>query len=152
LIAYDAPLRRFFAAALIAALPTACTVTPLAPPANPFVGGWSTAERQQIAFREDTVVLNPPGQQPTPLGAETCDGRFRFSYGRQHRESLLALVGQQADLRRRLAEMLAARPDYQVAEVSCGEGGTTYVMLSEKELVAIHRTVDIAGIERWSRP
>ena len=149
--ASDAPFRRFFAVALIAALPAACTVTSLAPPANPFVGAWSTAERQQIAFREDTVVMNPPGQQPTPLAADTCDGRFRFSYSRQNRESLLALVGRQADLRRRLAEMLA-RPDYQVAEVSCGEGGTTYVMLSEKELVAIHRAIDIAGIERWSRP
>ena len=49
---------------------------PIAPPpsANPFVGAWTTAERQQIAFRDDTVVMNPPGEPPTPLGAEICDG------------------------------------------------------------------------------
>jgi hypothetical protein len=151
LTACNAPLRRLSAAAVIPALLAACTVTSLAPPANPFVGAWSTAERHQIAFRDDTVVMNPPGQKPTPLGAETCEGKFRFSYNRQNREALLALVGRQADLRRRLAEMLV-KPDYSVAEVSCGDGGTTYVMLGEKELVAIHRTVDIAGIERWSRP
>jgi hypothetical protein len=151
LTGYDAPLRHFFAVGLISALLAACTVTSLAPPANPIAGAWSTPERQQIAFREDTVVLNPPGQQPTPLAADTCDGRFRFSYSRQNRESLLTLAGRQADLRRRLAEMLSL-PDYPVAEVTCGEGGTTYVMLSDKELVAIHRSGDIAGIARWSRP
>lgn len=143
-------LRRLLAVALISALPAACTIAP-PPSLNPFVGAWSTAERHQIAFRDETVVMNPPGQKPTPLGAETCDGKFRFSYNRQNREALLALVGRQADLRRRLAEMLV-KPEYPVAEVSCGDGGTTYVMLGEKELVAIHRTVDIAGIERWSRP
>ena len=146
--AYDTPFWRLWAVALISALATACTPPPSL---NPFAGAWSSAERHQIAFRDDTVVLNPPGQMPTPLGAETCDGRFRFSYIRQNREALLSLVARQADLRRRLNDMLA-NPDYQVAEVSCGEGGTTYVMLSEKELVAIHQAADIAGIERWSRP
>jgi hypothetical protein len=150
LTACNASLRRLLAAALVSALPAACTIAP-PPPANPFDGAWSTAERHQIAFRDDTVVMNPPGQKPTPLAAETCDGKFRFSYNRQNREALLTLVGRQADLRRRLAEMLV-KADYPVAEVSCGDGGTTYVMLGEKELVAIHRTVDIAGIERWSRP
>lgn len=151
MIAFNAPLRRLLAIALIALPPAACTIAPPPQPVSPFAGAWSTAERQQIAFRDDTVVLNPPGGKPTPLGAETCDGRFRFSYARQNRETLLALVGRQADLRRRLTDMLD-RPDYPVAEVSCGEGGTTYVMLSEKDLVAIHRAIDIAGIERWSRP
>ena len=31
------------------------------------------------------------------------------------------------------------RPEYPVAEVTCGEGGTTYVMLGEQDLLAIHR-------------
>ena len=63
------------------ACPPACAVPAGSPPANPFAGAWATAERQQIAFRDDTVVLNLPGEKPTPLGAETCDGRFRFAYG-----------------------------------------------------------------------
>ena len=43
------------------------------------------------------------------------------------------------------------QPDYPVAELSCGEGGSTYVLLGERDLVAIHRDRDIAGIERLSR-
>jgi hypothetical protein len=142
-------LRRLLAVALIAVLPTACAIV-APPPANPFVGPWSTAERKQIAFRPETVVFNPPGQQPTPLTAETCSGKFRFSYSRQNRDALLALVGRQADLRRRL-EGILVQPEYPVAEMTCGEGGTTYVMLGDRELIAIHRDLDIAGIERWSR-
>jgi hypothetical protein len=149
LTACNTPFRRFLVTTLIALAPAACTI---APPAalNPFVGSWSTAERQQIAFRDDTVVFNPPGEKPTPLGAETCAGKFRFSYSRQSREAILATVGRQADLRRNLTGLLV-QPDYPVAELSCGEGGTTYVMLGDKELVAIHRDQDIAGVERWSR-
>jgi hypothetical protein len=147
---YNANCRRLLALALIAALPAGCALPKLGPP-NPFAGSWVTAERQQIAFRDDTVVLNPPGEQPTPLGAETCAGKFRFSYRRQSRDALLALVPRQPDLRRRLTGLLV-QPDYDIAEVSCGEGGTTYVLLDDKELVAIHGDHDIAGIERWSRP
>jgi hypothetical protein len=149
LTACNAAFRRFLVAALIALAPAACTVAP-PPSLNPFVGSWSTPERQQIAFRDDTVVFNPPGEKPTPLGAETCAGKFRFTYRRQSREALLATVGRQADLRRSLTDLLV-QPEYPIAELSCGEGGTTYVMLGDKELVAIHRDQDIAGIERWSR-
>ena len=147
--ACNTAFRRFLVSVLIAVAPSACTIAP-PPSLNPFVGSWSTAERQQIAFRDDTVVFSPPGEKPTPLGAETCSGKFRFAYNRQSRDALLAMVGRQADLRGRLAEALV-QPQYPVAELSCGEGGTTYVMLSDKELVAIHRDHDIAGVERWSR-
>jgi hypothetical protein len=146
----NAAFRRLLVAALIAIAPAACSIAP-PPSLNLFVGSWSTAERQQIAFRDDTVVFNPPGEKPTPLGAETCSGKFRFAYRRQSRDALLAMVARQADLRRRLADALV-QPEYPVADLSCGEGGTTYVMLSDKELVAIHRDQDIAGVERWSRP
>ena len=56
--------------ALAALLPGGCTF----PAANPFAGAWATADRQQIAFRDDTVVINPPGQPATPMGAESCAG------------------------------------------------------------------------------
>ena len=65
--------------------------------------------------------------------------------------ALLAVVGRQADLRRRLTGLLV-QPEYPVAQMNCGEGGTTYVMLSDKEMVAIHHDLDIGGMERWSRP
>jgi len=150
LTGFDTAWRRLAAAALIAALPMACTAL-APPPANPFDGPWSTSERKQISFRPETVVLNPPGQPPTPLSAETCSGKFRFAYSRQSRDALLALAGRQADLRRRLTDLLV-QPEYPVAQMTCGEGGTTYVMLGDKELVAIHHDLDIAGVERWSRP
>ena len=115
------------------------------------VGAWSTGEKKQIAFRPETVVFNPPGQPPTPLSADTCSGKFGFDYRRESRNALLALAGRQPDLRRRLESVLV-QPDYPVAVMTCGEGGTTYVMLSDKEIVAIHHDLDIAGLERWSRP
>ena len=86
--------RSHLAVALAALLPAAC-VGPTPPgPANPFVGAWNTAERQQIAFRDDTVVMSPPGTPPTPLSAGVCEGRFRFGYDRRSREALLALTAQ----------------------------------------------------------
>jgi hypothetical protein len=134
---------------LAAALPVACTM-PEPPPANPFAGAWATAEHQQIAFRDNTVVVNPPDAAPTPMGAESCAGAFRFSYGRKSREALLGLTPHQPDLRNRLATILV-QPDYPVAELACGAGDSTYVLLDERDLVAIHRDRDIGGIERLSR-
>jgi hypothetical protein len=145
----NAPLR-WLAIAFIAVLPAACAVIEPPPPPNPFAGAWTTTERRQIAFRDNTVVLNPPNQPPTPLGAETCAGQFRFSYGRKSRDALVALTPRQADLQRRLAAQLV-QPEYPVAELSCGEGGTTYVLLSERDLLAIHRDRDIAGLQRLTR-
>ncbi|MGH6740992.1 MAG: hypothetical protein ACREDY_18555, partial [Bradyrhizobium sp.] len=115
--------------ALLAAalLPAACAA-PTAPPTGPFEGGWATAEHQEIAFRDHTVVLHPAGTAPTPMSAESCSGAFRFDYGRKSREALVGLAPSQPDLRRRL-ERLLARADYQVAELSCGEGASTYVLL-----------------------
>jgi hypothetical protein len=138
--------------ALAALLPAACAgpLAPPRPPANPFVGAWNTAERQQIAFRDDTVVMSPPDAPPTPLSVAVCEGRFRFGYDRKSRDALLALTSRQPELRPRLAAQLAG-PEYRVAELTCGDGGTTYVLLGERDLLAIHRDRDIAAIERLSR-
>ena len=141
------PARRALLA-LAAVLPAACAG--LEPPANPFAGVWSTAEHQQIAFRDTTIVVNPPDGAPTPMGADSCGGAFRFSYGRKSREALLGLTPQQPDLKKKLATLLV-QPDYPVAELACGAGGSTYVLLGERELVAIYRDHDIAGVERLSR-
>jgi len=119
-------------------------------PVNPFAGLWTTAEHQQIAFRADTIVVHPPGIGPTPLARETCADSFRFGYGRRNREDLLGLTPQQPDLRRRLATRLV-QPDYPVAELTCGQGASTYVLLGDRELLVIHRDRDIAGIEELTR-
>jgi hypothetical protein len=142
-------LPRLALLALAAALPVACTV-PEAPPANPFAGAWATEERQQIAFRDDTIMVTPPDAAPTPMGADSCAGAFRFGYGRKSREALLGLTPQQPDLRNRLADLLV-NPDYPVAELACGAGDSTYVLLDERDLVAIYRDRDIAAVERLSR-
>jgi hypothetical protein len=134
---------------IVGALPAAC-VTPEVLPQQPFVGAWATPERQQIAFRQDTVVLSPPNEPPTPMSAATCEGRFRFGYARRSREAILGLIGRQPDMRARLAQMLA-QPEYMVAEAQCGEGDTTYVLLDDRDAVAIHRDNGITGIERLSR-
>ncbi|HKS89244.1 MAG TPA: hypothetical protein VJR70_07370 [Stellaceae bacterium] len=136
--------------ALIAALPVGCAFFPKPPPPNPFAGDWTTAEHQKIALRDDTVVLNPPDAPPTAMSAATCEGAFRFGYAHQTRDALLALAPRQPDVRGRLAALLV-RPDYAVAEMTCGEGASTYVLLDEHDLVVIHRDRDIAGIERLTR-
>jgi hypothetical protein len=135
--------------AIAAMLPTACAIVE-PPPRNPFAGAWANPERRQIAFRDDTVVVTPANQPPTTLGAAACDGKFRFGYAQKSRDALLALTPQQPDLRRRIAAQLT-RPDYPVAELSCGDGGTTYVLLAERDVLAIHRDRDIAAIERLTR-
>ena len=140
-------LPRLAVLAFLAALPIGCVVPP---PANPFVGAWTTAERHQIAFSDATIMVNQPDVQPTAMGAESCSGAFRFGYGRKSREALIGLAPHQPDLRGKLASLLV-RPDYPVAELACGEGNSTYVLLDERDLVAIYRDRDIAGFERLSR-
>lgn len=134
--------------ALAAVLPAAC-VAPR-PSANPFAGDWATAERQTITFRNDTVVLSPAGEPATAMSAATCDGQFRFGYGTWSRDVLVSLAAPQPTLRHALETQLA-RPEYRVASVTCGEGGTTYVLLDDRDMLAIHRDRDIAGVEHLSR-
>jgi hypothetical protein len=142
------PRSRLLLLALAAGLPAACVAPDM--PGNQFAGTWTTAERHQIAFRDNTVVVNPADAAPTPMAADSCAGTFHFSYEHKSREALLGLMPHQRDLRNRLATMLP-RPDYAVAELTCGEGASTYVLLDDRDLVVVHRDRDIAGIERLSR-
>ena len=132
---------------LTAILPAAC-VTPA--PTDPFAGAWSNGENHRIAFRENTVVQQPANGPATAMSGQTCAGKFHFGYGNKSREALLALTPQQPDLRDRLARLLL-RPDYPVAELACGDGDTTYVLLDDRDLVAIYRDAGIAGVEQLSR-
>jgi hypothetical protein len=134
--------------ALTALLPSACAE--FGPPGNPMVGTWNTPDRQQIAFRDDGVLITLPGQQPTPMTAQTCDGDFRFSYRSATRQMLLGLTTHQPDLYRKLTTMLV-RPEYPVAEVNCGEGYSAYVLLDEQHVVVIHRDRDVGGLEQLTK-
>jgi hypothetical protein len=141
---------RLLLLAVVAALPAACVTVP-EPPKNPFLGAWSTAEKSQIAFRDDTVVINPPDAQPTAMSAQSCPQGFQFQYGRKSRDALLALTINQPDVTRRLGSMLV-QPEYPVAELRCDQGDNTYVLLNDRDLVAIYRDQGIAGVEQLSRP
>ena len=138
------------ASLMAAALPLACAMPPPAPVANPFLGSWATAEHAGITFRPDTVLQNPPQGPPQAFGKDSCDGIFRFHYTTKSRAALTALLPRQPGLRDRLSRLLP-RPRYRVAQLACGQGDQTYVLLSERELVAIYRDGDIGGIERLSR-
>ena len=141
-------VERLMALGIAAGLLSACAVTEKSP--NPFAGAWTTAERQQIAFQDNTVVINQANAPPTAMSAASCDGAFRFGYRHESREVLLGLTPRQPDLRQKLVALLV-RPDYPVAQLSCGEGSSTYVLLDDRTLVAIHSDRDIAGVERLSR-
>lgn len=135
-----------------AALPLACALPP-APQTqtlNPFLGTWTSPEEASITFRPDTVVQNPPQGPPQAFGKDTCEGVFRFRYTTESRAALTALAPRQPGLQERLSRLLP-QPRYRVAELACGQGDQTYVLLGDHDLVAIYRDGEIGGIERLTR-
>lgn len=137
---------------LAAALPLACATPrpgPTPPSENPFLGTWA-AEHASITFRPDAVLLSPPGGPPQAFGKDTCGGIFRFRYASESREALTALIPRQPGLQDQLSRLLP-RPRYRVAELACDQGDHTYVLLNDRELLAIYRDGDIGGIERLAR-
>jgi hypothetical protein len=42
-------------------------------------------------------------------------------------------------------------PSYQVAELDCDRGDQTYVLLNDRQLLAIYRDGDIGAIDRLAR-
>ena len=118
--------------------------------ANPFLGTWETAEHASITFRPDTVLQNPPAGPPQAFGEDTCGGVFRFRYTSKSREALAALIPRQPDVQGELSQLLP-QPRYRVAELACDQGDQTYILLNDRELVAVYRDGDIGGIERLAR-
>jgi hypothetical protein len=140
----------FFASVAVAALPLACAL-PEPRVDNPFIGTWAVAEADgSITFRPDTVVQNTPNGPGVALDDATCRGVFRFAYAEKSRDALTGLVPRQPELRGRLLALLVA-PDYRVAELTCDQGDQTYVLVDPRQLVAIYRDGDIAGVERLAR-
>jgi hypothetical protein len=134
---------------ILAAAPLACA-TPPSPPANPFIGAWTTANNDSVTIRQDTVVQTEPGGRTTALDAKACRGVFRFGYATKSRQALTDLIPRQPELRRKLSELLV-EASYPVAELDCDRGDQTYVLLNNRQLVAIYRDGDIGVIERLAR-
>lgn len=143
-------LRREVAVLVLAAVPVACVAPE--PPAvqNPFLGTWATADNDSVTIRQDTIVQTEADGRSTALDKDTCRGVFRFGYDTKSRQALTDLIARQPDLRKKLSELLV-EPTYPVARLDCDRGDQTYVLLNDRQLVAIYRDGDIGAIDRLAR-
>jgi hypothetical protein len=144
------PIAHGFAVLIGTTLPLACTVAPSPQVENPFVGDWLTAEDASITIRPDTIVQHQPDGESTTLDKNTCRGVFRFIYATKSRDALTGLISRQPDLRERLSTILVEQ-SYPIAELDCDRGDQTYVLLNNRQLLAIYRDGDIGAIERLAR-
>ena len=142
-------LGRVVAVLILAVIPLAC-VTPEPAARNPFIGTWATADNDSVMIRQDTIVQTQPDGRSTALDKDTCRGVFRFAYDTQSRQALTDLIARQPDLRKKLSELLV-EPSYPVARLDCDRGDQTYVLLNDRQLVAIYRDGDIGAIDRLAR-
>jgi hypothetical protein len=130
--------------------PLACVAPEPAAARNPFVGTWATADNDSVTIRQDTIVQTQPDGQSTALDKNTCRGLFRFGYDTQSRQTLTDLIPRQPDLRKKLSDLLV-EPSYPVVRLDCDRGDQTYVLLNDRQLVAIYRDGDIGAIDRLVR-
>ena len=128
----------------------ACTLFPAQQPANPLVGSWSTADHNRVSFGGDTVVLTPDKGTPITMGPGACNNRYKLQYGRMVTTSLQQSFAGQPDLQSKLKGLLT-QPDYPVADVTCDQGGTTYLMLNDRQMIAVYRDGGVGGLENYSR-
>jgi hypothetical protein len=128
----------------------ACAASQTSQVQNPFVGTWADPDNDTIAIRQDTVVQNRPDGQSAALDSSLCGGAFSFAYATWSRQALTGLLPRQPDLGKTLSDLLVA-PTYPVAVLHCAHGDQTYVLLNDRQLVAIYRDGDIGAIERLAR-
>jgi hypothetical protein len=134
---------------VLAAVPLAC-VAPEPSVQNPFLGTWTTADNDSVTIRQDTIVQTQPDGRSTALDKESCRGVFRFSYDTKNSQALTDLIARQPEVRKKLSELLV-EPSYPVARLDCDRGDQTYVLLNDRQLVAIYRDGDIGAIDRLAR-
>jgi hypothetical protein len=96
------------------------------------------------------VIVTPDKGTATTMDKSECNGVYTLAYGRMETAPLKQLFPSQPDLRKQIQELLV-EPQYPVAELTCDRGGTTYLMLDDRQLVAIYRDGSIGGIERMTR-
>ena len=141
---------RFSTVIICSALVLACTVSPAPRVEDPFVGNWVTAENAGITIRPDTIVQHQSDGESTTLNESACRGTFRFAHGTKSRQDLTGLVPRQPDLRQKISDILVEQ-SYPVAELNCDRGDQTYVLLNDRQLLAIYRDGDVGAIERLAR-
>jgi hypothetical protein len=141
---------RFCAVVTCSALALACTASPAPRVEDPFVGNWVTAENASITIRPDTIVQHQSDGESITLNETACRGIFRFAHGTKSRQDLTGLVPRQPDLRQKIADILVEQ-SYPVAELNCDRGDQTYVLLNDRQLLAIYRDGDVGAMERLAR-
>jgi hypothetical protein len=134
---------------ILAVAPLAC-VAPEPALQNPFLGTWATADNDSVTIRQDTIVQTQPDGRSTALDKDTCRGVFLFAYDTKSRQALTDLIARQPELRRKLSDLLV-EPSYPTARLNCDRGDQTYVLLNDRQLVAIYRDGDIGAIDRLAR-
>ena len=144
------PLARLLAAAALALLPAACAFFEPEPPGSPLLGTWTTADHDRITFRPETIVLAPEKGNPTTLSLAECNGVFRLGYGRMEAAPLINLFPSQPDLAAKLKAALV-NPMYPAADMTCDKGGTTYLLVGDRDLIAIYRDGGVGGMQRLTR-
>lgn len=136
-------------AVLAGLLPAACFFPP-EQPANPLIGTWASPDNNRVTFAPGAVVLTPDKGQPTTMSGAECNGVYKLAYGRMETQPLERLFPTQADLQVKLKRLLV-KPDYPVADVTCDRGGTTYLMLDDREVLAVYRDGGVGGVEQLNR-
>jgi hypothetical protein len=140
---------RFLAMLVLAAMPLACVV-PEQSVQNPFLGTWATADNDSVTIRQDTIVQTQPDGRSTALDKTACRGVFRFVYDTKSRQALTDLISRQPELSRKLSDLLV-ESNYPTVRLDCDRGDQTYVLLNDRQLVAIYRDGDIGAIDRLAR-
>ena len=135
-------------AMLAALLPAACFFP--GEPVSPLIGSWSSTDNNKVTFGPDSVLLTPDKGQPTTMGAADCNGTYKLVYGRMQTAPLEQAFPTQADLQTKLKQLLV-KPEYPVADVTCDQGGTTYLLLDDRQVLAVYRDAGVGGLEHLSR-
>ena len=126
----------------------ACAV-PQAAGANPFIGTWANAENDTITIRQDTVVENQPNGQ-AHRSTTPVQRRLQLWLFPAEQRNIDWNVAAATQPQPEFVDLLVA-PTYPVASLRCDQGDHTYVLLNDRELVAIYRDGDIGVVERLAR-
>jgi hypothetical protein len=145
----NAVLRRF---AVVGAVLCASCAFPFQnqPPASPLIGSWADPDHNKVTFQPDAVVLTPDKGEATTMGSAACNGVYKLQYGRMMTAALQQSFQSQPDLQKKLKQLLT-QPEYPVADVTCDQGGTTYLMLDNGRMLAVYRDAGVGGTESLSR-
>ena|ERR1700722_1252700 len=143
---------RLLAAVAIPLAAASCAYLPfqLEAPASPLVGSWTTQDHNQVTFRPDAVIVTPDKGQATTMGPSDCNGVYKLQYGVMDTGALEKSFPSQPDFAGKLRQLLV-KPEYPVADVTCDQGGTTYLMLDERQMLAVYRDSGVGGTEAFSR-